>query len=138
MGLIGDILYTNKIGKLANKGLDIHAQKALMVTGNVANAETPGYKATEMKPFETELKSAFGSNMKMSTTNANHIHGTASNLATYTPEITTSNAPGRVDGNNVDLEKEVVTMQESSMMYQAILTAKSKRGKMVSSAMDIK
>ncbi|VAX20749.1 hypothetical protein MNBD_NITROSPINAE01-1182 [hydrothermal vent metagenome] len=138
MSLIGDILYTNKIGKLANKALDIHAQKTLIVTGNIANAQTPGYKAVEMKPFEAELKNAFRSNMKMTKTNANHINGASSSLKTYEPQLTTSNAPGRIDGNNVDLEKEVVAMKESSIMYQAIIVAKSKRGKLISSAMEIK
>lgn len=138
MGLIGDILYTNKIGKLAKKGLDIHAQKTLIVTGNIANANTPGYKAVEMKPFEAELKNAFRSNMKMTKTNGQHLDGVRSNIATFKPEVVKSTAPGRLDGNNVDLEKEVVTMKESAMMYQAIMAAKSKRGKMVSSAMESK
>jgi len=133
MGLLADILYTNKVGRLAIKGMDTHAQKALLITGHIANAETPGYKAVKIKPFEQALKNAFRSTIKMSSTNAKHMEA-GGTLASFKPEITVSKDPGKLDGNNVNLDLEMAEMAQNTMMYQAIITASKKRGAIISSA----
>ncbi len=135
MGLINDILYTNKTGKLAVKAMDIYSKKALLINSNIANAETPGYKALEMKPFEKALKDAYRPGGAMSVTNAMHLKA-GSSLKSFQPEIVHSTEPGRIDGNNVNLDSEVAKMTQNEIMYRTVISALKKRGKMISSSID--
>ncbi|MBI5815130.1 MAG: flagellar basal body rod protein FlgB [Nitrospinae bacterium] len=137
MGIVNDILYSSNTGKLTNKALDIYAQRALLLTSNVANVETPGYKSVDMKPFENQLKDAMRSTMKMSTTNGAHLEGPGGDITSFTPETEVSAEPGRIDGNNVNLDKEIAALQENSIMYQAVLNARSKRGQIISETIDM-
>ncbi len=137
MGLLNDILYTNKTGKLAIKALDIYAQKALLITSNIANVETPGYKAVSLKPFEQALKQAYKPGIRMANTHPGHIGG-ANTLKNFQPEVAVSKEPGRIDGNNVNLDRVMADMSENSMMYNAVITAAKKRGQIISSGMETK
>lgn len=137
MGLIKDLLYSNKIGLMTSKALDVHAKRALLITGNIANAETPGYKARDIKPFEDELKKAYHSkSIDMAKTSSKHIDGGGGSLKNFKTEIAISQNAGRPDGNNVNLEEETVNMKMNSTMYEAIIRAKGKRGKMISSTVE--
>ena len=138
MGIIRDILFTNKNGLMSHKAMDIYAQRALVLSSNVANVETPGYKAMEIKPFEKALKKAYDSakgGIKLNTTNPKHMSGQSS-LKNFQAQVQTSTAPGRVDGNNVNLDEQIVKMNQNKTMYDALITARGKRGKMTSNAME--
>lgn len=138
MGIINDILYTNKNALFSKKALDVYVQKSAVTTSNIANADTPGYKAVKVKPFEKELMRAYKqeSGMKMTTTNPAHLNGGSNTLRNFEPKVTVSTEPGRMDGNNVDLDKEITDMSENLIMYRAMIVARTKRGKMISGAME--
>lgn len=136
MGLINDILYTNKVGNLAVKSLDFHAQRMLMINSNIANAETPGYKAVDMAPFESKLKEAMRPVAPLARTDARHLQGPTDSLDTVMPEAIVSDEPGRIDGNNVNLDKEMINMTQTSTMYQAVITARGKRGQIINEVID--
>ena len=135
MGLINDILYTKKTGKLAMKALDVYAQKALLITSNIANVETPGYKEVSLKPFEQALKQAYKPTVGMTKTHKGHIGG-ANTLKNFQPEVVISKDPGRLDGNNVNLDRVMTKMTENSMMYNAVIVAAKKRGQIISSSIE--
>lgn len=136
MGLINDILNTNRMGTLTSKALDFHAQRMLMINSNIANAETPGYKAVDMVPFEARLQEAMRPAAPMLRTDSRHLHGSADNLETVMPQAVTSDEPGRVDGNNVNLDREMINMNQTSTMYQAIIAARGKRSQIINETID--
>lgn len=136
MGLINDLLYTNKTGLLAKKALDLYDQRFQMVNSNIANAETPGYKAVDIKPFEQDLQNAYRRNTRMKTTDPKHMQGSAGDLNQFRPNLSVSTDEPRIDGNNVDLDKETVKMTEIGTMYSAVMAARTKRGAIISSAVD--
>lgn len=136
MGLINDILHSNATPKMAQKALDIYAQRSLLITSNIANAETPGYKAVDIKPFESALKDAMESKAPMLKTNEKHLSGPMENIQNFQPEIEVSNEPGRLDGNNVNLDKEMAGLAQTSLMYQTVLTARAKRGQIINETID--
>jgi flagellar basal-body rod protein FlgB len=137
MGLIQDILYTNKTGALAKKALDIYDKRFQLVNSNIANAETPGYKSVDVKPFERELSRAFQGTAAMKVTDPRHMQGGMSDISTFEPGLAVSIDEPRIDGNNVDLDKEVVKMTEIGTMYDAVMAARSKRGTIISAAVDL-
>lgn len=135
MGMLNDLLYTNKTGKLAMKALDIYAQKALLITSNIANVETPGYKEVSLKPFEQALKRAYKPTMKMAKTHKGHIGG-ANTLKNFQPEVVISKEPGRIDGNNVNLDRVMTEMTDNAMMYNAVIVAAKKRGQIINASIE--
>lgn len=131
MGMIKDLLFSHKLGPLSKKVLNFKAQRALLVSANIANVETPGYKAVDLKPFEADLRMAMSKSksVAMTTTDSRHIHGTLNEIKNFQAEVIESTDPAKLDGNNVNLDKEVAKMTQNSLEYQMIMAAKARLGK---------
>lgn len=101
--------------------LDVRSVRHGVISSNVSNQDTPGYKAKEID-FKKALADANrgGNTVKLAKTNAAHIasSGTAS---TFSPEVILSPSDGskRLDGNTVNAEKEMTHLAENTLMYQA-------------------
>jgi flagellar basal-body rod protein FlgB len=88
---------------LVEKALDIRAFYHKIIAGNIANAETPNYKEKDID-FSKELEKRVGV--------AGDIE--VKERADY------DGIPG-LDGNTVDVERQVVKMSENSMLYNALV-----------------
>ncbi|MCC6137180.1 MAG: flagellar basal body rod protein FlgB [Bdellovibrionaceae bacterium] len=78
-----------------------------VISANVANAETPGYKS-KVVDFENALASA----LKDTSTIDNKMESMKADVYDN-PE-----AEVGLDGNSVDLEKEMASMLENNLMYR--------------------
>ncbi len=111
-------LFGGTISLLANS-LDIRAEKHKHIASNIANIETPGYKAMDIN-FASELKKMEGkvnSTSGMAATNPLHIRD-KSTISGYTPEAVKRPTDYEgLDNNSVGLENEMVKMSGNSMMY---------------------
>lgn len=95
--------------------------KQNVISANIANAETPGYKAKKVD-FGDALQVALDREDlgKMHISHADHFlmgEGAISRLRADVydnPEISVSN-----DGNTVDLEKEMAETYQNNLMYRA-------------------
>ena len=109
----------NKTFDLLEKTMDVTHARHKAITSNVANAETPGYRAKDVN-FEEELQRQLGgvdSGIGMARTNANHISvGKVGGLPISAID-SPSGAPG-LDGNTVNLETEIVRLAENTMRYE--------------------
>lgn len=100
-----------------------------LTASNIANAETPGFKAKKVD-FEGALSRAVDLNgmRSMSTSSNDHFvvgGGSISNARADVydnPDGATTN-----DGNTVDLENEMAVMQENSILYKAALQLMNKK-----------
>jgi flagellar basal-body rod protein FlgB len=103
---------------LALKGL---AARQQTISSNVANVDTPGYSAKQVD-FETMLQHTLkGSTSQVSMLKSNKLHLDSANSSSSF--YTTSNRAGgtyREDGNNVDIDTELIDMSETNIKYQAI------------------
>ncbi|MBI5327943.1 MAG: flagellar basal body rod protein FlgB [Deltaproteobacteria bacterium] len=99
------------------RSLNIRALRHRIISSNIANEETPGYKARDIE-FQQELDKMIDKGaVQMVSTNKNHISSAALNS---TPQIVIKGGSGAsLDGNTVSLEKEMVNMAENTMMYNA-------------------
>lgn len=100
-----------------------------VTASNLANAETPGYKAKVMD-FEDALARAIdleGINAANKAGPDEFAMGTGS-ISRAKADIY-DNPEGNVtnDGNTVDLEKEMATLQENSILYKAALQLINKK-----------
>jgi len=108
------------------RGVDLAVTRHKLISSNIANEETPGYKARDVN-FQKELtKQLDGSKLKMITTNRSHLNAGASALNNINIKI--DKGPGEgIDGNTVSLEKEMVKMAENKLMHDAAMTLLSKK-----------
>lgn len=83
------------------KALDLTWRRHEAITSNIANAETPLYRAVDIH-FETELSQAFEANKgSLNRTNSKHIDLSGTNNAHLIPDLSGATKP---DGNNVDID----------------------------------
>lgn len=103
--------------------MDLEFKRHAILTSNVANAETPGYRARELD-FAGELQAALGSkDSEMVKTSPQHMDLGGDNLAAHI----TFDDSGTIksDGNNVDLELEMGKISSNARGYQNATTLMS-------------
>lgn len=100
-----------------------------VTASNIANAETPGFKAQKVD-FEDALARAVDLQglRSMSTSDDNHFVVGGGSLSNVRVDVY-DNPDGAVtnDGNTVDLENEMAVMQENSILYKAALQLMNKK-----------
>lgn len=97
-----------------------------VLSSNIANSDTPGYKAKDVK-FDNLLKNE----SRLLTTDPKHI-GKGSNK--ISSEILIEENPSWGDSNNVELNTEVAKMTENSLRHDAAIKILNTKIKMYKSA----
>jgi flagellar basal-body rod protein FlgB len=94
-------------------------QRQDVLSENVANADTPGYVAQDLKPldFEDALGQA-ANGPALVTTNARHIALTPSHMNKFEDEAA-PDQESSPNGNSVALEAEMVKVSETQAQFQA-------------------
>ena len=102
-----------------NTSLNLRLMNQNIISANVANADTPGYKAKTME-FEGALRDALGvgGHLPPAETNSRHIaHRSTDAVA---PEIYDDpNGVESLDGNSVDRAEQMAKMAENQLLYDA-------------------
>ncbi len=89
-----------------------------VISNNIANATTPGYKRQDVA-FEDELANALGrSRYKSMDDKVADLKINRLRPRTYTDS---ANFSYRVDGNNVDIETENVTLAANQLKYNGLI-----------------
>lgn len=115
-------LFDNDIG-LVSKVLDMQLQRQNVVTSNMANVKTPGYKARKLM-FEDELQAALNLDAKgkMSRTDEKHMP-TVFDPNGFGPDWKKAFKPRVIHGEDrVDLDKEMSAMAKTNLHYSALTT----------------
>ncbi|MCA9821863.1 MAG: flagellar basal body rod protein FlgB [Dehalococcoidia bacterium] len=101
-------------------------QRRNATADNIANVDTPGYRRKEVT-FETALRRAYGTGQnQMAATNPGHY--TAGSTASGNGlQRTQALESSRTDGNDVDIDQEMVTLAETQLQYQAAATALNRK-----------
>jgi len=121
----------NKTIDLLEKSLDIRNEKNRVISANIANQDTPGFRAKELN-FKETLKTVFNpsSSIKLSTTSPSHLGG----VSNASPSLLLAEIPGaskRLDGNSVDSEMEMAKLAENQIHYNASVQFISEKFKML-------
>lgn len=103
------------------KALDLLSQRQKVLAGNIANADTPGFKARDFD-FASALAEARGEAGGAIRTSSRHLHGNGS--ADGQPQVNLlwrqAEQPS-LDGNTVDLDRERANFADNAMRYEATL-----------------
>ena len=105
------------------QALGLRAQRQQILAGNIANADTPNYKAKDVD-FRAALQGALQaatSPVPLATTQSGHIQGggapTLQGLTGYRAELQSA-----VDGNTVNMDVERAAFAENALHYEASVT----------------
>jgi flagellar basal-body rod protein FlgB len=82
--------------------LKVVSDRQQMVTANMANVDTPGYRTKDLN-FQRELRQAMSD-------------GTGPRLEPAVQEV--SGLPERPDGNNVNIDRESLMLSQTQLQYQ--------------------
>ncbi|MBY0574186.1 MAG: flagellar basal body rod protein FlgB [Undibacterium sp.] len=102
--------------------LSIRGQRQQLLASNIANADTPNYKARDIDfgaAMQLALNKSIGAR-DMNRTDVAHIKPTES-VAGLTPGYR-KEVQGSVDGNTVDMDVERNAFTENALRYEASLT----------------
>jgi len=128
--VIWDKTGVNKFAKM----LDLAAYRHKLISGNIANVETPGFNAKDID-FKKEIQEALGDGpeLAMKATDEKHIGGAGPQRQIKVIET----APESEDAlNGVDIDEEVTNLSINQMRYT--IGARILRNKMNSLSKAIK
>lgn len=113
--------------------LKVRFARHKILAANIANEETPGYKAKDID-FQKELGKQMNSGgLSQVTTNAMHFSGPGNSPSGF--QVITRDDPGTsLDNNTVSLEREMVRLSENSLKYSATVRMLSKKFQMIQDA----
>lgn len=94
---------------IVHKGLDVAWKRNEAISNNIANVDTPGFKRQDVN-FEEFLKAAKSKNVQ------------DFKVRTIRDYSTTSM---RMDGNNIDIDKEMAELAKNQIMFNALAQVSS-------------
>jgi flagellar basal-body rod protein FlgB len=97
----------------AEKHMSWLAARQAVTARNMANSDTPGFKASEIEPFGKELQFAA---TKMATSHRAHVQAQYQADAGFGSRLQ-RNEEASLSGNDVVMEKEMRTAGENARLY---------------------
>jgi flagellar basal-body rod protein FlgB len=109
--------------------MTVMAARQVVAAGNLANVNTPGYKAREVTTFGDALDEQLASSARLAATSTGtHLEGNSR----VDPGVTeTRDLSARRDGNNVQMDRELLTMTKASADFAAAQTALAAKFRLV-------
>jgi flagellar basal-body rod protein FlgB len=103
---------------LIERALNIRSQYHRVISGNIANVDTPGYREKDVD-FREELDRQIDSGLTTLTKGAVEIkEGSNDGLSS-------------IDGNTVNMENQMVKLTENQLMFHALVQVTAKRFSMM-------
>ncbi len=103
--------------------LTLRAARQELIASNIANADTPNYKARDIN-FASALQSAMagtGEKMPLASTAPNHLQGATGGSVMGAPVLYRKPLQPSADGNTVDMDVERAQFADNALRYEASL-----------------
>ncbi len=101
------------------KRLNWLGQRQEVLSQNVANADTPGYRARDLKAYDfREIVRRETQQINMTVTAPNQLPGQRKRLRDFTEAETKIPYETRPDGNSVVLEEQMVKINEAGLKHR--------------------
>ena len=109
-------------------------QRQDLLSQNVANSDTPGYVARDLKAlnFDDAMKSATSGGVMM-TTNARHIAMSPTSSSAF-DDMQSPDVEANPNGNSVSLEMEMIKVSDTQAQFQAASNLYAKAMSMMKTA----
>lgn len=129
-----DSILSSQSDSILEKALASSALRQKIISNNIANVNTPGFKKSEVL-FEDTLQAAMNqTKLPLTRTHGNHL--TAVNSSdNLNPSVVVDNTTSmRLDGNNVDIDKEMASLAKNSIYYNSVAQQLGKQYNLLLSA----
>ena len=110
------MLLDNVFG-IHEQAVAVRARRAEVLASNLANSETPGYKARDFD-FKQILRQEMSPSVRLASTQAGHIRTDQGVVSTSQMLYRNPQQPS-LDGNTVEAEREQVEYSANAISYQA-------------------
>jgi len=123
----------NKTIDLLEKSLDIRSEKNRVIASNIANQDTPGYRAKEINFKDSISAASASSSLTLLKTSSSHLGG----MLGGSPDLSVTEIPGtskQLDGNTVNNEMEMAKLAENQINYSASIQFISEKFKLINYA----
>lgn len=121
----------DRLFQFHHAALNARALRQQVLASNIANADTPGYKARDVD-FAAALRQAAGGAQPLATSQAGHQPGRASEAQSVVGYRQVEQPS--LDGNTVDMDVERNRFAENAVHYDANLTFLNSQIKLMLSA----
>lgn len=117
------------------EAMDFRAKRQQVLASNLANADTPGYKAVDLA-FPAALMSTqgMGASLPMTSSHAGHLSGgtpaAQGNLLYRVP------SQPSIDGNTVSTQAEMAKFADNALRFEAALKGVSQEMKRIRAALE--
>jgi flagellar basal-body rod protein FlgB len=110
-----------------NQNLNLRLENQNVISANIANADTPGYKAKAVS-FEHAMRDAMstGDQLKLETSDSDHF-GSKGPEGVVADVYDDPNGVESLDGNTVDRAAEMAKMKENEILYNASIESMRKK-----------
>ena len=99
------------------QALELRSKRTEVLAANLANADTPNYKARDLD-FAATLASLQGEGQALKATHAAHLQAQGHNVGDLLYRVPTQMS---LDGNSVEEEQEKADFADNALRYQASL-----------------
>ncbi|MFP4013937.1 MAG: flagellar basal body rod protein FlgB [Chitinispirillaceae bacterium] len=116
--MLGDTLFGKTNLPMVSKSLDAAMLRARVISNNIANVNTPGFRRVDVK-FEDQLRKALdATRLKGARTDQKHMEVGKKNMANVNAEAYHPYDPTLPSGvNNVDIDTEMAKLAETQIMF---------------------
>jgi len=117
--------------------LSLRSARQELLASNIANADTPNYKAKDID-FASALQGAMSgnkANLPLATPSAGHIGGMTGESVMGSPVMYRNVLQPSADGNTVDMDVERAQFADNALRYEASVSFVSSRVKDVLTAL---
>ena len=111
-------LFSNSITTIEN-GLNYSSLKQKVISQNIANEATPGYKAKDVS-FKQSLETAVSGSLEANRTDQRHFDFKSSPLSNA-GIINRKNVSYNHNGNSVDIDNEMTDLAGNQIYYNALI-----------------
>jgi len=122
-----EFLSSNYTLDTVKQALDGLAQRQEIISHNLANVDTPGYQAKNVN-FEAALKGELqrGRTLNMNGTKEGHLSPQSGKKGLIQTSPREGGTP-RADGNNVNIDLELLQMSETNLRFESLTTLLNKK-----------
>ena len=112
-----EILFDKSI-ECTSRALDLSVRRQRLISSNIANRDTPGYRARDLD-FQAEMERLYsGFGVTLERTDPAHLPAPTENGGSA---VVLKESEARLDGNTVNLSEEMSGLVENGTLYQSLL-----------------
>jgi flagellar basal-body rod protein FlgB len=123
--------------RLHQTALNLRAARQELIASNIANADTPNYKAKDID-FASALQGVLtgsGDKLSVATTMPGHLSGATGESVMGAPVMYRKPLQPSADGNTVDMDVEQAQFADNALRYQASVRFVNDKAKEVLAAL---